>query len=60
VVNYRRGEGIEKAITLANIAKSRHLDIFREHHEKKIILKIENKRFEFPVSKKPIIPQGIL
>lgn len=52
VVNYQRGEGIEKAITLANIAKSRHLDITREHSDKKVILKIDHHRFEFPITKK--------
>ena len=52
VVNYQRGEGIEKAITLANIAKSRHFDIILEHQDKKIILKIEHQRFEFPYTKK--------
>jgi hypothetical protein len=52
VVNYRRGEGVEKAITFANIAKSRHLEIIREHQDKKIILKIDHHRFEFPYTKK--------
>jgi hypothetical protein len=57
VVNYRRGEGVEKAITFANIAKSRHLDIIREHQDKKIILKIDHHRFEFPFTKK-LKPEG--
>ncbi len=52
VVNYQRGEGIEKAITFANIAKSRHLDIIREHQDKKIILKIDHRKYEFPITKK--------
>ncbi len=60
VVNYRRGEGIEKAITFANIAKSRHLDIIREPQEKKIILKIQNRRYEFQMTRKPMIPHGLL
>jgi hypothetical protein len=60
VVNYRRGEGIEKAITFANIAKSRHLDIIREHQDKKIILKIQNRRYEFQMTVKPVIPYGLL
>jgi hypothetical protein len=60
VVNYRRGEGIEKAITFANIAKSRHFDILREHQDKKIILKIQNRRYEFQMTKKPVIPSGFL
>ncbi|HZX61604.1 MAG TPA: hypothetical protein VFE66_00245, partial [Bacteroidales bacterium] len=60
VVNYQRGEGIEKAITLANIAKSRHFDIIREHQDKKIILKIQNQRYEFQMTVKPVIPYGLL
>ncbi|MCX6246489.1 MAG: hypothetical protein NTW10_02040 [Bacteroidetes bacterium] len=60
VVNYQRGEGVEKAITFANIAKSRHLEITFEQHEKKIILKTGHRRFEFAVSNKPQIPQGVL
>jgi hypothetical protein len=60
VVNYQRGEGIEKAITFINIAKSRHLDLVYEVHDKRIILKIEHQRFEFPVMSKPIIPHGII
>lgn len=51
VVNYQRGEGIEKAITFVNIAKSRHLEIIREHHDKKIVLKVAHHRFEFPFTK---------
>ena len=58
VVNYRRGEGIEKAITFINIAKSRHLDIIREQQDKKIILKIRNRKFKFPITNKPIFPSG--
>jgi hypothetical protein len=60
VVNYQRGEGIEKAITLINIAKSRHAEIIREPNEKKIILKILNRRYEFPVTKSLLIPHGLL
>ena len=60
VVNYQRGEGIEKAITLANIAKSRHFDIILEHQDKKIILKIQNQRYEFQMTVKPVIPYGLL
>lgn len=60
VVNYKRGEGTEKAITLINIAKSRHFDITLEYHEKKIILKIEHHRFEFPLMKNLVIPRGVI
>jgi len=60
VVNYQRGEGTEKAITFVNIAKSRYLDIIREQQDKKIILKIQNRRYEFPMTKKLIIPHGLV
>jgi len=58
VVNYQRGEGIEKAITFINIAKSRHLDILREQQDKKIILKIQGRKYEFPITNKPVFPSG--
>jgi hypothetical protein len=58
VVNYRRGEGLEKAITFINVAKSRHLDIATEQHDKKIILKVEHQRFEFPLTKNLVIPHN--
>jgi hypothetical protein len=60
VVNYKRGEGFEKAITFINIAKSRHLDINLETINKKIILKTGHKRFEFPVTKNLMIPYGLV
>jgi hypothetical protein len=60
VVNYKRGEGFEKAITFINIAKSRHLDINQETINKKIILKTEHQRFEFPVTKNLLIPHGLV
>ena len=60
VVNYRRGRGIEKAFTLINVAKSRHLDITQEIHNDKIILKIEHQRFEFLLPKDLKIPQGFV
>ena len=60
VVNYRRGEGIEKAITFINITKSRHLEIIREQQDKKIILKIQNRKYEFPITKNLVVPNGIV
>ena len=27
VVNFQRGDGIEKALTMVNVAKSRHIDL---------------------------------
>jgi len=60
VVNYKRGEGLEKAITMINVAKSRHIDVMLENSDKKVILKIEHRRFEFPVTKNLVVPQGVI
>jgi hypothetical protein len=57
VVNYRRGEGTEKAITFINIAKSRHLEILTEYQGQKLIVKIGHQRFEFGTGKKVVMPQ---
>jgi hypothetical protein len=56
LVNFKRGEGTEKAITFINIAKSRHLEITSETHDKKILLKTGNQRFEFVAGKKVVLP----
>jgi hypothetical protein len=60
VVNYQRGKGIEKAVTFANVAKSRHQEVVHEHHENRIVLKSGHRRYEFPLSNKPIMPAGAL
>jgi hypothetical protein len=60
VVNYRRGSGIEKAVTFINVAKSRHLEINQEIHYDKIIIKINHQRFEFLVPENLMIPNGLV
>jgi hypothetical protein len=47
VVNYRRGDGIEKAITLVNLAGSRHMEVRLEQQGQKIFVKTGNHKFEF-------------
>ena len=60
VVNYKRGEGIEKAITFINIARSRHLDYNFEYHGRIIIVKTLQHRFEFLAGNKPLMPAGLI
>ena len=59
VVNYRRGEGTEKAITFINIAKSRHLEVTVVQHGKKIVIKLDHQRFEFKMGKELAIPMTL-
>jgi hypothetical protein len=56
VINYQRGDGIEKAITLVNIARSKHKNISMEQIADKIVVKSTNLRFEFHTSKTISIP----
>ncbi|MEI6684293.1 MAG: hypothetical protein WCO44_16830 [Bacteroidota bacterium] len=56
VVNYQRGDGIEKAIALVNIAKARHLDATIDQHPGHVNVKVEGHKFGFATSKKLVIP----
>ena len=53
VVNYQRGDGLEKAITLANILKARHISqkIMLEHAEDQLILHADRQKFTFKTGK---------
>jgi hypothetical protein len=53
VVNYQRGDGLEKAITLANILKARHIvqKIMLEHAEDQLILHADTQKFTFKTGK---------
>ncbi len=56
VVNFMRGDGMEKAITLVNIAKARHLEVsYRQNHEK-ILVHAGREKFEFVTRKNLVIP----
>ncbi len=57
VVNYRRGDGIEKAITLVAIARARHLEVTREQHPGVIVIKTGGGRYEFPTGKQLAVPE---
>jgi hypothetical protein len=56
VVNYQRGDGIEKAITFINIARSKHLNIEIEQRAAKIIVKTADRKFEFHTLKTLTFP----
>jgi len=53
VVNFRRGDGLEKAITLANILKNRHQakKITCEQHTRQAILRCDHHKFVFETLK---------
>ena len=52
VVNYQRGDGIEKAITLVNIAKARHMEVSWEQHADTISVRFGKACFDFTTLKK--------
>ncbi|MEI7980733.1 MAG: hypothetical protein WCI71_03710 [Bacteroidota bacterium] len=56
VVNFQRGDGIEKAITVMNIARSRHLEVSIRQTEDTIHLFHGKEKFEFGSKKKLTIP----
>jgi hypothetical protein len=52
VVNFQRGDGIEKAITLANILKNRHIQkISIDQHDGDVILRAGQQKFIFQTLK---------
>ncbi|MCX6265838.1 MAG: hypothetical protein NTW16_00570 [Bacteroidetes bacterium] len=51
VVNFRRGDGIEKAITLMNIAKARHLEVSWEQHAGIVSMHYGQEKFNFTTLK---------
>ncbi len=57
VVNFQRGDGLEKMITFINIAKARHLDISAEQHGTKLIVRTSDRKFVFENRKKIAFPR---
>jgi hypothetical protein len=57
VVNFKRGDGLEKMITLMNVVKARHLDISAEQHGIKLIIRTGDQKFIFETKKKITIPK---
>jgi hypothetical protein len=47
VVNFRQGDGLEKAITLMNVLKSRHGDPHLTCYDSKVKIKAAGGAFEF-------------
>jgi hypothetical protein len=56
VVNFKRGDGIEKAITLANVAKSRNFHVSYKQNGVNVVVLAGEDLFEFSTSKNLIIP----
>jgi hypothetical protein len=56
VVNFSRGDGIEKAITLANVARSRHLQVTFRQNGQLLTIQAGTGKFEFASSKELVIP----
>ena len=56
VVNFQRGDGIEKAITLMNIAKSRYLPFSVKQTRETILVLIEHGKFGFVCEKNLNLP----
>ena len=56
VVNFQRGDGIEMAITLANIARSRHMAVTVEQRPGHILVRAAGQKFEFPTTKILTVP----
>lgn len=56
VVNFRRGDGIEKAITLANVARSRHMMVSFKQDREQVVVIAGSEKFEFTSSKVLTIP----
>jgi len=56
VVNFRRGDGIEKAITLINIARARRM-AYRVTTAKEVVaVSAGSERFDFPTAKTLLLP----
>ena len=56
VVNFQRGDGLEKAVTLINIIKSRHIKYNIEQRNEKLVISGLDKKFEFQMFKSLKIP----
>jgi hypothetical protein len=58
VVNFQRGDGMEKAITLLNVARARHLEVSLEQHGNTIAIRHGKVKFDFTTLKKLAIFLG--
>jgi hypothetical protein len=60
VVNYQRGDGIEKALTFRNVLQSRHISSIIEQHGNEVFVKTEHHKYRFWSDKNLKIPHGVL
>ncbi len=56
VVNYERGDGIEMAILLINVARSRHIQTTIEQHTGHVVVKVPGQKFDFTTTKNLTLP----
>lgn len=56
VVNFQRGDGIEKAIAFTNITRSRHLESSIKHYDQTVEIMVEKEKFVFTTNKNLLIP----
>lgn len=57
VVNFKRGDGLEKMITFMNVAKSRHLDISAERCGTNLIVRAGDRKYGFKSKKQILLPK---
>jgi hypothetical protein len=55
VINFKRGDGIEKAISMANVARSRHLKVSFKQDGAHVVVLVGDDNFEFSSLKSLII-----
>ncbi len=58
VVNYTRGDGMEKALVLAHVAKARHMAVSHAQHGNGIVVTCGGERFTFTTSKELVVQLG--
>jgi len=58
IVNFKRGDGMEKMITFINVAKSRHMDVSAEQQGTKLIVRTSDRKFVFENRKKIVLPKS--
>ena len=58
VVNFRRGDGIEKAITLIHVLKSRHMEFQVQQTGPAIEIHSGKEKFSFRSNKTVVLPEG--
>jgi len=60
VVNFLCGDGVEKALTLINIMKSRHLPYSFEQADNKLVITASGRKFDFRSEKQLKIPGNLI